>query len=630
MRTSRATGRGRSCASPSCARPSSSASSTSRTAILAGAFTPDRLTVLSLLASQAAISVENARLLYQERAGRTAAEETRKALEDTQVKLRRAQRIAHVGYWIRDLLANRIELSDEASRIFGLQPQELTLVLERWQERWPQLIHPEDRSRTAEAFAEALRGGPTFCVEYRVIRPSGEVRHVRSEAEITRDESGRPRRALGMMQDITERWTAEEQERAARAAAEAAKDRSAFLAEAGALLSASLDYEQTLARLGDLCVKSLADWCVIDLLEGRELHRLAGACTDPAKQPLLDMLCERHPARWDSPHASARSLRAGKPILLSEIAGDLLRSHCEDDDHFDLVQALGTRSIVVVPLLARGQTLGILSLVSGALGRYRRTDLELAQEVAHLAGMAIDNARLYREVQRADKSKSEFIAVLSHELRNPLAPIRTSLQLLRRCPPGSPVATHALEIVERQTNHLTRLVNDLLDITRISHGRIELQRTRVDLREVIRSTCNDLGSLFEGGALELRLEPMPDPVWLDADATRLVQVLGNLLQNAAKFTPAGGSVIVRVTTVNGRAELSVRDTGVGIAADLMKRMFEPFAQAAQNLARVQGGLGLGLALAKSLVELHGGSIQARSEGPGEGPSSSSACRPRGS
>jgi signal transduction histidine kinase len=229
-----------------------------------------------------------------------------------------------------------------------------------------------------------------------------------------------------------------------------------------------------------------------------------------------------------------------------------------------------------------------------------------------------DNARLYREVQRADQRKSEFIAVLSHELRNPLAPIRTGLQLLRSSPPDSPIATKAREIMERQTEHLTRLVNDLLDITRISRGRIELQRARIDVRDVVRSTCDDLQPLFERGTLELRLDLPGIPIWIEADETRLVQALWNLLQNAAKFTPAGGSVTVRVATAGGCAEVSVRDTGAGITPDVMKRLFEPFAQAEQGLARTQGGLGLGLALARGLIALHGGSIRARSEGPGRG------------
>ena len=407
-------------------------------------------------------------------------------------------------------------------------------------------------------------------------------------------------------------------ERAARTAAEQAEHRASFLAEAGALLSESLDYEDTLNRLGHLCVRSLADTYVLDLVEGREIRRVAHASADPAREPLLERLSRRHPARWDSPHPAARCLRTGEAILVPEITDEFLRGHCEDEEHLELVRAIGTRSAVVVPLVARGQTIGVFTLGSSTPGRYGRADLELAQEVARRAASAIDNARLYREIQRADQRKSEFIGILSHEIRNPLAPIRTGIQLLRRAPADSPVAARAHEIIERQVAHLTRLVDDLLDVTRISRGKIELHRTRTDLREVLRATCDDLHPLFERGRLELRLGPSPGPVWVEADATRLAQVVGNLLQNAAKFTPAGGSVTVAITERDGRAELSIRDTGIGMQPGEVERMFEPFAQAEQGLARTQGGLGLGLALAKGLVELHGGSVRAWSEGPGRG------------
>jgi signal transduction histidine kinase len=268
--------------------------------------------------------------------------------------------------------------------------------------------------------------------------------------------------------------------------------------------------------------------------------------------------------------------------------------------------------------VARGQRLGAFTIVSAAPNRYGQADLELAQEVARRAASAMDNARIYGEVQRADQRKSEFIAMLAHELRNPLAPIRTCIELLRRSPPGSSAAARAREIIEHQTDHLTRLVDDLLEVTRISRGKIELERARVDLRELVRSTCDDLRPVFERGGLRLGLELPLAPAWVEADATRLSQVVGNLLQNAAKFTPSGGAVEVSIATAGALAEISVRDTGIGIEPGQMNRLFEPFAQAEQGLARTQGGLGLGLALAKGLMELHGGSIRARSEGRGQG------------
>jgi two-component system CheB/CheR fusion protein len=228
-----------------------------------------------------------------------------------------------------------------------------------------------------------------------------------------------------------------------------------------------------------------------------------------------------------------------------------------------------------------------------------------------------ERERTAEALRTADRLKTEFLAVLSHELRNPLAPIRNSIQLLDRVPPGSEQMERAKGVIRRQTEHLTRIVDDLLDVTRISRGKIELQRAPVDLREVVGRTCDDHRTLFQGRRIELRVEASR-PVWVDADATRIAQVLGNLLQNAAKFSREGGTVTTRVAAVDGHAEIRVRDEGVGIGPELLPRIFEPFFQADEGLARTRGGLGLGLALVKALVELHGGSVQAESAGAGRG------------
>jgi PAS domain S-box-containing protein len=229
-----------------------------------------------------------------------------------------------------------------------------------------------------------------------------------------------------------------------------------------------------------------------------------------------------------------------------------------------------------------------------------------------------DRKRAESSLLASDKRKSEFLGVLSHELRNPLAPIRNSIYLLEQAAPGSEQAAHAREVIRRQTEHLTRLVDDLLDVTRISHGKVELHRGQVNLRDLVNRTIDDLRSLFEQSGLTLRVEHSAPAPWVHADPTRIAQALGNLLHNSAKFTPAGGTVVVTVGAADGRAELRVRDDGIGIEPAQVERMFEPFAQAAQSLARTKGGLGLGLALVKGLVELHGGEVRACSAGPGRG------------
>jgi PAS domain S-box-containing protein len=224
-----------------------------------------------------------------------------------------------------------------------------------------------------------------------------------------------------------------------------------------------------------------------------------------------------------------------------------------------------------------------------------------------------------REALRlSDLRKSEFIGVLSHELRNPLAAIHSGLYVLGRCQPGSEQAGRASAAIERQVAQLTRLTDDLLDVTRITQGKVRLQPETLDLNELMVSTVDDHRILFQNALVDLDLVPAPVPLEINADLTRVKQMVGNLLQNAAKFTPRGGRVIVSLALRDGFAELTVKDTGVGIEADVLPHLFEPFSQARRTLDRTTGGLGLGLALVKGLAERHRGSVSAHSEGPGQG------------
>jgi PAS domain S-box-containing protein len=258
-----------------------------------------------------------------------------------------------------------------------------------------------------------------------------------------------------------------------------------------------------------------------------------------------------------------------------------------------------------------------VSAVRDASGSFVR-GIGTVEDIGARKAVEAERERLVEALRDADRKKDEFLGILSHELRNPLAPIRNSIYLLKHADPAGPQASRARDVIDRQTSHMTRLVDDLLDVTRIARGKIDLRRERVDLAEVVSRTGDDHRSLMTERDIELSLEIPGEATWVDGDATRLAQIVGNLLQNAAKFTAPGGTVTLGLRSSDGWAEVAVRDTGVGIEPRLLGQVFDPFVQAERTLARSSGGLGLGLALVKGLTELHGGTVSVSSDGAGRG------------
>jgi PAS domain S-box-containing protein len=254
--------------------------------------------------------------------------------------------------------------------------------------------------------------------------------------------------------------------------------------------------------------------------------------------------------------------------------------------------------------------------------RITASSLALAEESGAAVLLTVEDVTAWRQAERAlreeSRHKDEFLATLSHELRNPLGPIRNGLFLLQHVPAGCDQAKKALTVMERQLGHLTHMVEDLLDVTRIARGKVKLVRAPLDLCALARRTLEDHRAGFEARGIALEGWPGEVPCWVEGDATRLAQVLGNLLGNAEKFTATGGRVQVGLRTDGAAAVLSVRDSGVGIEPEVRSHLFEPFAQGAQPLDRTRGGLGLGLATVKGLVELHGGTVSFASDGPGSG------------
>ena len=457
--------------------------------------------------------------------------------------------------------------------------------------------------------------------EFPLVRADGTraIVEYRARAHIT------PGRHMAVLRDVTGRAkggaSAVERDAASRALLDSER-RQRFLADAGIALSESLDMTETVNNVAILTIGSLADWCFVDLHDPDtgELVRAAVAHADPADAVLAERGRHVHLSpNWPGAHA----LRRGEPVLVRDFDEAAWRTAAATDEDLRILTAAAPRSLVSVPLRARGENFGALTLARGRKSPlFAERDLEFAMEVGRRVAVAIDNARLYATARRAraaaeeaSLAKDQFLAVLGHELRNPLAPITTALRLMA-LGDGDAFPTERA-IIERQVQHMTRLVDDLLDVSRITRGKVELRRRPVEIAEVVAKAVEIASPALEARHHRLDVDVPTHGLTVYGDAARLAQVFANLLTNASKYTPPAGLVSVRASRDAETLRVSVSDTGIGIAPEILPHVFEVFVQGARRDA-VRAGLGLGLAIVRSLTELHGGTVRARSNGPHAG------------
>jgi PAS domain S-box-containing protein len=398
------------------------------------------------------------------------------------------------------------------------------------------------------------------------------------------------------------------------------REQSDLLAETTAALAGSLDYHEILRRIARLAVPHLADWCAVDLEnENGVVERLAVAHVDSAKIEKARQLQEKYPADPESPSGVHQVLRTGAPILVSEVTDEMLEARARSPEHLAAIRELGVRSYMSVPLRAHNRTLGVLSFVAGDSGRrYDALDLQFVQDLASRAAMAVENARAYEEARRANRLKDEFLATLSHELRTPLNAILGYARMLKSGMVNPERLPRAVEIIHKNAVALTKIVEDVLDVSRIVSGKLRLKTQTLDLAPVLAVSVETVQPAAEAKGIALHGVMEPGPSQVVGDPDRLQQVMWNILSNAVKFTPSGGAVTVRLEPADGHVDIVVTDTGVGIAPEFIPHIFERFRQGDSRFAREFGGLGLGLAIARHIVEMHGGTIEASSEGLGKG------------
>jgi signal transduction histidine kinase len=392
------------------------------------------------------------------------------------------------------------------------------------------------------------------------------------------------------------------EERSKREAAEESNRRLTFLARAGAIITKSLDRRVTIENILRIMVPEHAIQAVLAERDETGLWRHVWARPDNESLALDDVEgIGELPAAWRQ--AIERTIGSG------------LTDHTHGGGPKD-GRAPGP-SLLALPLRERDRMFGVLLLASDDAA-YAQADVAMFESIAWRAGIALLHARLYGEIERADQQKNRFLSMLAHELRNPLAPIRSAVDVLRLCGDSPSDIEWARDVIDRQVNHLIRLVDDLLDISRITLGKIRLQMEAVCASELVTAAVEISRPLIEKSRHELSVSLPDEPVSLVGDRARLTQVLANLLNNAAKYTPPGGAVSIALEQERDEAVFRVRDTGIGIPANMLDKVFDMFIQIDSGLDRAHGGLGIGLTLVRELVNMHQGSIHVTSDGPGRG------------
>jgi PAS domain S-box-containing protein len=419
--------------------------------------------------------------------------------------------------------------------------------------------------------------------------------------------------------DVTARRRAEDQgralerEQAARAEAENSQKRTALLAEASRVLSSSFDYQTTLAALVRLAVPTLADYCALDILVGEDsFERIGEAHVDPTKSMLIRQVATFPRGALTASHPLIRVMSTGQPVLQAEITSEFIHAAFAEPSQRSMVEALGPRSLICVPLVDSGKPIGALTLVTSGSGRrYDEADLFLAADVARRAAVVVEHARLFHQAEQATRARDDVLAVVAHDLRNPLNTVTMAIGLmLETTPVERTQERRQQEIVRRAADRMNRMIEDLLDVKRMETGHLAIDVKAESPEVIVNDTIDMLRPLASGSSISMDASVAEDLPAVLADTARIQQVLSNLVGNAVKFTPRQGRITVAADRLETEVRFAVIDTGPGIPPEQVPHIFGRFWQARSSDRR---GIGLGLAIAKGIVEAHNGRIWVESQ-----------------
>ncbi|MGV3721276.1 MAG: PAS domain S-box protein [Actinomycetota bacterium] len=501
--------------------------------------------------------------------------------------------------YVVDVNGNLQDVNPAAERLTGYTRAELLAS------SWQSVVAPEDLPQATEALGRALTGSE---VEYEltVIHREG-YRIPVSGCSFPLKTDGAIAGVYGVVRDVSARKRMEINLQ--------------LVAAAGQALSCSLNYQETLNRAARVPLPVLGDWCIVATASEPGQVEVTAAAANPLVERQFIGGQELSPDLFSPDSPLARVATGTEVVLFQEADEALLTAIAGNPETVAALRELAPCSFLCAPLRDHGRQRGVLVLArSHGSGPFTRESIKLAQDLAHLAAVALENAYLHQELRRADANKDQFLTTLGHELRNPLAAIRSGVEVLRRCGTNSVRGEHALRSIERQVRHEARLLEDLLNVARIARGKVLMRFEHVELTRLICATLDDYRDALEENGLTLEIVSPETPLWVTGDPTRLAQVFANLLHNAIKFTDSGGTIRVNVAVSSDGhwVCVAVEDTGVGMDPLVLSRLFEMFTQGERTRERSRGGLGLGLALVKGLVEIHGGEVTASSPGPGLG------------
>jgi PAS domain S-box-containing protein len=565
---------------------------------------------------------ENERELLREKTARAAAEAAERERRQSEERYRALSRRLEIvlegvadGITVQDRTGRVIFANSAAARLCGFAsvdeflntpPQEIVARFELLNE-WDQPFDPENLPGR-----RVLMGAPSHSALLHVReRKTGQDFWSLVRAGAVNGSDGRPELAVNIWHDVSAEHHEERQAK--------------LLADATVALGRSLDHEVMLTNLAGVLVPALADLCAIYLLEGNELRNVVTVESDPEHAATEQL--RRYSPSPTSDRGAWSVVKSGKAELHESLADETLAQAATDDEQLERLRAIAPKAAVLAPVRSPSKVLGVIALVSTASNRkYDQSHLALAVELGQRAGAAVENARLYRAAQEsaraaeaASRAKDEFLATVSHELRTPLNAIVGWATLLRTRV-TDPALVKPIEVIDRNAQAQVKIIDDILDVSRVVTGKFRIDAKPADLVVVARDAIEVVRPSAYAKSIDLEFAPEREFCLLVADPERLQQVVWNLLSNAVKFTSAGGKVRLSIQQVGSSVTLTVADTGAGIDPEFLPFVFDRFTQADPTITRRVGGLGLGLALVRHIVELHGGSASAASEGVGKGAS----------